>query len=157
MLPPVDDLKYIADCQQMLVARELLLQLHSQPEIETFLKTITDFKTTHLQWARRLAWVDLLTRFYLPQLYAPEDPPSRWHDISLRWLPSVPNEQHMLTDGSLHTLVSNNSLAPLWTAIAKLSQDHADALNAVLETRISGNSQSSGMPESEIPSKASHT
>lgn len=130
-LASLNDQLFIMDCQQMLTEKNMQHTLHSTSDISTFITAMTDGNKERLKWARRLGWVDLLTRFYLPHLYSSNERPESWYGVPLRWIPSAPEEQLMLKDESLHALVKCKALAPLWNIVADMSPDHADALNQV--------------------------
>lgn len=66
---PTDDTAYISACQQMMHLRNIPLQLISNFKICPYLTAMTDDDENRLPWARKTAWVDLLTRVFLPQLY----------------------------------------------------------------------------------------
>lgn len=95
------------------MAGNLPLKHHSKPAINTFLTAVTNSSKTRLQWSNGVVWIDLLTRFNLSPLYTSTDSLPQLQGTSLRWLPSVPNEQHMLTREPLHASVANTLLNPM--------------------------------------------
>lgn len=73
---PEDDRKNTETCQSLLNANNISLDLSPETIIDTILRVMTKSSKDGLLRARRLAWVDLLTRFYLPFIYDGPNHPS---------------------------------------------------------------------------------
>lgn len=79
-LLPGDDSTFLVSCQRMFSRRNIPMTLNPATTIDTLLRGLTLPNTEHLMLVRRLAVVDLLTRFYLPYIYNTPGPLSPWRD-----------------------------------------------------------------------------
>lgn len=61
--------QFLHVCQSMLDGNKIAAKLHQTATINTFMRNMIGENEDQLAWARRMAWIDMLTRFYLPFIY----------------------------------------------------------------------------------------
>lgn len=130
-LVPENDASFNADCQQILRSENIPLIWNTLSDLKTVLKAITTAGRTHLQCLCKMAFTDLLTRFFLHFLYLAPEPLSRWCRKPLQLLPTLPYEPEMLCDRSLHMLLKCELLVATWTEVVNLSNGYHELIRAV--------------------------